>query len=132
LPSAKEKTLGKKKTLGKEGTLPSGFFTLGKVPSLPSVFFTLGKDPLCRVQKKKHSAKKISNQNLVFAECFFLTLGKVPSLPSVFFDTRQRPSLPSAKKETLGKENFKSKFEALNKFKSKNFELQSCITSQDL
>jgi len=38
---------------------------------------------------------------------------------------------PSAKK-TLGKENFKSKFEALNKFKSKNFELQSCITSQDL
>jgi len=80
---------------------------------------------LCRVSKK-HSAKK------VFAECFFFTLGKVPSLLSVFFDTRQRPSLPSAKKETLGKENFKSKFEALNKFKSKSFELQSCITSQDL
>jgi len=34
--------------------------TLGKEPSLPSVFFY----PLCRVQKKKHSANKISNQNL--------------------------------------------------------------------
>ena len=38
-----------------------------------------------------------------------------------FFDTRQRPSLPSVKNKTLGKENFKSNFEALNEFKSKSF-----------
>jgi len=58
-----------KKTLGKEGSLPTAkkhsaktffakcFLALDKEPSLPSVFFTLGKDLLCRVQKKKHSAK---------------------------------------------------------------------------
>jgi len=99
--------------------------------SLPSAKEkTLGKKKhsakrvLCRVSKK-HSACWVpsvfffdTRQSTIFAECFF--------------DTRQRPSLPSAKKETLGKENFKSKFEALSKFKSKSFELQSCITSQDL
>jgi len=56
-----------------------------------------------------------------FAECFFWHLAKNP-LCRLFFYTRQRPSLPSAKK-TLDKENFKSNFEAINKFKSKSFEL---------
>jgi hypothetical protein len=44
---------------------------------------TLGKEPLCRVSKKKHSAKKL------FAECFFYTphrglFTECIFLPSVF------------------------------------------------
>jgi len=35
--------------------------------------------------------------------------------------SRQSPSLPSVKNKTLGKENFKLNFEALNEFKSKRF-----------
>jgi hypothetical protein len=93
--------------------------TLCRVPGQ-----ALAKTGLCRVPRQTLDKALLcrvffgSRQRTLFAECFFYT--------------RQRPSLPSAKKETLGKENFKSKFEALNKFKSKSFELQSCITSQDL
>jgi len=63
------------------------------VPSgLPSVFF--GHSAKSFFAECGHSAKKL------FAECFFLTLGKEASLASVFF--------------TLGKENFKAHFEAVN------------------
>ena len=55
----------------------------------------------------------------LFAECqvvcrvlFFGHSAKTP-LTSVFFDTRQRSSLPSVF-FTLGKENFKAHFEAVN------------------
>ena len=117
---------------------------------LPSVFFrALGKELLCRVLKKKRSAKNKRSAKTFFAECFFFTRGKEPSLPFFcrvfflhsaknplcrvfFFILGKDPLCRVQKKETLGKEKFKSKFEALNKFKSKSFELQSCITSQDL
>jgi len=75
--------------------------------------------------------KNTRRQRGFFAECQKNTRQKPSLSECFFFDTQQRPSLPSAKK-TLGKENFKSNFETLNKFKSKSFELQSCITSQDL
>jgi hypothetical protein len=57
-------------------------------------FQTLDKEAICRVQKKKHSAKKL------FAECFF-TLGKEFLRRVLFFFS-------------LGKENFKVHFEAVN------------------
>jgi hypothetical protein len=74
------------------------FFFGHSATSLPSANKTLG--------KKKHSAKK------PFAECFFLHLAK-KLLCRVFF-------LHSAKSFfaecffTLGKENFKTHFEAVN------------------
>jgi hypothetical protein len=78
---------------------------------------------LCRVQKK-HSANRLfaecqkkHSANKLFAECFF-TLGNEP-VCRVFF-------LHSANK------NYKAYFKALNDFKLKSVQLQSCITSQNL
>ena len=55
---------------------------------------------------------------LLVAECF-LALGKEPSLLSVFLYSAK--TFFAEWKKILGKENFKSNFEALNKFKSKSF-----------
>jgi len=114
-----------------------GFFTECLV--VCRVFFrTLRKELLCRVPKEKHSAQRVlcrvPRKTLgkdILCQVFIFDTRQRTLFADCFFDTRQRSSLPSVKK-TLGKKNFKSKFEALNKFKSKSFELQSCITSQDL
>ena len=62
LPSAKKNTR-QRKILGKEGYLPSVKKHSAKGGLCRVFFLTLGKDPLCRVPKK-HSTKKILNQNL--------------------------------------------------------------------
>ena len=130
---------------------------LRRVPeALSSVFYqTLGTE--CQIKytrKKKHSIK------CVFVGCLFSGTRQICILPSaisrhtakcdfaecLFSGTRQRCILPSVFVLALGKEAFchvhffwpsanqffKAIFEALNEFKWKTFQLQSCITSQDL
>ena len=98
----------------------------------------LGKIHLCRVPKKTLG-------KAIFVECFFLL--------SVFYLAlgkdhlyRVYDKIHSAKPSALSKEVFcrvhfcwpsanyffKAIFEARNEFKWKTFQLQSCITSQDL
>jgi hypothetical protein len=89
-------SVGKKHSA--KSSLPSVVFvTLGKEPFAECQKKTLGKETLCRVSKINHSAKSL------FAECFLL--------PRFFLrGTRQRASLPSARKKhsaknmALGKE----------------------------
>ena len=73
-------------------------------------------------REKKHSAKRL------LCRVFFLT-GKKASLLNVFFRHSTKIFFTKCPK-LLCKENFKLNFEALIKFKSKSFQLQSCITSK--
>ena len=134
-----------KKNTRQNASLPSAFFLAlwhsANMYFAECYFSTHGKIRLCRVPFFWHSAK------MYFAECYFS-------------GTRQNASLPSAFFLALGKEIFcrvplfwhsakrhfavciffcprqiiffKAIFEALNEFKWKTFQLQSCITSQDL
>ena len=131
LPSARKKALGKDAfcRVPKNGTrqntsLPSSEKTLGKAIFVECIF--------CRVYFIGHSAKTVFAEcqkntlgkqkhtaKYVFAECFFLALGKEVFSRVYFF-------LPWAN------QFFEAIFEALNEFKWKTFQLQSCITSQDL
>jgi len=74
------------------------------------VFFFSGTRQRASLPSAKEKTLGKKCQKTLFAECFF-TLGK-------------DPLYRVQKKKTLDKENFKSKFKALNKFKSKSFELQ--------
>ena len=139
--------------LGKDVFCRVPFFGTLQNASLPSAFFWQSAKWHCAEFIFWHSAK------CVFAECLFSGTRQICILPSAIFrhtakcvfaeclfsGTRQRGILPSAIfwhsakyvfAECLFFSSanyfFKTIFEALNEFKWKTFQLQSCITSQDL
>ena len=91
-----------------------------RVPeALPSVFYrALGKDRVSECQIKYTRQTK--------------THGKIRLCRVFFSGTRQKGFLPCAFFWPSANQFFEAIFEALNEFKWKTFQLQSCITSQDL